>query len=48
MIFEGIPSGHDGKWKDRQIVPKKWLERSMQRHVDQIGAWSNVGVWGYG
>ena len=39
---------HDGQWEGRQIVPKKWLERSMQRHVEQAGAWSNGGVWGYG
>jgi len=39
---------HGGKWKGQQIVPKEWLERSMQRHVKRAGAWSNGGLWGYG
>lgn len=39
---------HDGKWKDRQIVPKEWVQRSMRRHVSSTGAWGQGGVWGYG
>lgn len=39
---------HYGKWKNQQIVPRKWVELSMRRHVEKIGDWSNGGVWGYG
>jgi CubicO group peptidase (beta-lactamase class C family) len=39
---------HGGRWKGRQVVPAEWVERSMTRHVAEIGDWSDGGVWGYG
>lgn len=39
---------HDGRWNGRQIVPEAWVNRSMTRFVEEIGDWSNGGVWGYG
>ncbi len=37
-----------GKWRGRQIVPKKWVEQSTSRHVQSCGKWSADGIWGYG
>jgi CubicO group peptidase (beta-lactamase class C family) len=40
---------HSGRWAGRQVVPQEWVERSMQRHVEEIAAsWSSGGIWGYG
>jgi CubicO group peptidase (beta-lactamase class C family) len=39
---------HGGMWNGEQIVPASWVERSMTRHVPEIGLWSNGGMWGYG
>jgi CubicO group peptidase (beta-lactamase class C family) len=39
---------HGGRWKGQQVVPEDWVERSMSRHVAEIGDWSDGGVWGYG
>lgn len=38
---------HRGRWHGAQIVPEAWVDRSMERHVDRAGAWSD-GIWGYG
>tara|TARA_B100000745_G_scaffold251007_2_gene173123 strand:- start:11623 stop:12531 length:909 start_codon:yes stop_codon:yes gene_type:complete len=38
----------NGKWQGKQLVSSGWIERMTQRHVDQIGAWSRGGIWGYG
>jgi CubicO group peptidase (beta-lactamase class C family) len=39
---------HRGMWQGTQIVPEEWVTRSMERHVPEIGDWSNGGMWGYG
>jgi len=39
---------HGGRWNGEQVVPAGWVERSMTRHVPEIGIWSNGGMWGYG
>jgi CubicO group peptidase (beta-lactamase class C family) len=39
---------HGGRWRDRQVVPGAWVDRSMARHVQEVGEWSDDGVWGYG
>ena len=39
---------HLGRWNGRQIVPEAWVERSMTRFVEEIGDWSDGGIWGYG
>ena len=35
---------HRGKWRGRQIVPERWVERSTQRRVQ----YTHDGPWGYG
>jgi CubicO group peptidase (beta-lactamase class C family) len=39
---------HGGKWEGKQIVPAAWVEASMQRHVQSIGAWGGPAKYGYG
>jgi CubicO group peptidase (beta-lactamase class C family) len=39
---------HGGRWREQQVVPKAWVDRSMARHVEEVGEWSDDGVWGYG
>jgi CubicO group peptidase (beta-lactamase class C family) len=39
---------HGGGWRGRQVVPRAWVDRSMARHVQEVGEWSDGGVWGYG
>ena len=39
---------HGGRWRGQQVIPESWVERSMVRHVAEIGDWSYGGVWGYG
>jgi len=39
---------HGGRWNGKQIVPEGWIERSGTRIVEEIGDWSNNGLWGYG
>jgi CubicO group peptidase (beta-lactamase class C family) len=39
---------HGGRWHGRQIVPEAWVDRAMVRHVEEIGDWSDGGIWGYG
>lgn len=33
-----------GRWEDRQVVPRAWVEASVARHVDSV----NPQGWGYG
>ena len=37
-----------GRWKGVQVIPEDWVERSITRHVAEIGDWSDDGKWGYG
>lgn len=39
---------HGGRWQGQQIVPEEWVRLSVERHVPEIGDWSEGGVWGYG
>jgi CubicO group peptidase (beta-lactamase class C family) len=39
---------HRGRWRGRRVVPEAWVERAMARHVEEIGDWSDGGIWGYG
>ena len=39
---------HGGRWKGQQVVPEAWVESSMTRFVEEIGDWSDGGIWGYG
>jgi CubicO group peptidase (beta-lactamase class C family) len=39
---------HGGRWHGRQVVPETWVELASTRHVEEIGEWSDGGVWGYG
>ncbi|MBT8437655.1 MAG: beta-lactamase family protein [Gammaproteobacteria bacterium] len=40
---------HEGRWKDRQIVPRAWVLASTQRHMEQTyPGWSLDGIYGYG
>jgi len=39
---------HGGRWNGRQVVPQEWIARSVTRHVQEIGDWSDDGKWGYG
>jgi CubicO group peptidase (beta-lactamase class C family) len=39
---------HGGRWKGTQVVPEWWIAVSGRRHVQEIGEWSNEGMWGYG
>ena len=39
---------HGGRWNGAQVVPEAWIEASTRRHVQEVGDWSNDGMWGYG
>ncbi|MBC8369194.1 MAG: serine hydrolase [Planctomycetes bacterium] len=39
---------HQGKWRKKQIVNEAWVELSTTRFVQDIGDWSQGGVYGYG
>jgi CubicO group peptidase (beta-lactamase class C family) len=39
---------HKGKWRKKQIVNEAWVELSTTRLVEDIGDWSQSGVYGYG
>ena len=40
---------HQGRWANRQVVPRAWVRVSSQRHMEQtFPIWSNDGVYGYG
>lgn len=39
---------HQGKWGDLQVVPKQWVDTSSVRYVQEVGDWSDNGIWGYG
>jgi CubicO group peptidase (beta-lactamase class C family) len=39
---------HEGRWNGQPVLPADWVERSMERHVEEIGDWSDGGIWGYG
>lgn len=39
---------HNGRWAGQQIVPRRWIELSTSRIVQDIGDWSHDGLWGYG
>jgi CubicO group peptidase (beta-lactamase class C family) len=40
---------HDGQWQGKQVVPRKWIHASSQRHMEQTyPKWSSGGVYGYG
>ncbi len=39
---------HGGQWRGRQIVPRGWIETSLQRHVDRHVRWDLDGIYGYG
>ena len=38
---------HDGRWRDRQIVPIDWVATSTARHIKD-NPWGPPGVYGYG
>ncbi len=38
-----------GRWRGRQVVPRKWIEISTRRHTEQsFPNWSLDGIYGYG
>ena len=38
---------HDGTWRGRQILPREWVEASMQRHTSLDTSWSQDDGYGY-
>jgi len=43
LLKFGLVYYNDGKWKDKQVVPEKWIEESFQPHVQRPGG----GSYGY-
>ena len=43
LLKFGLLYYNDGKWKDQQVVPEKWIEESFQPHVQRPGG----GAYGY-
>ena len=45
----GVMVLDNGRWKGEQVVPRKWIELSTQRHTEQtFPIWSFDGIYGYG
>ena len=43
LLKFGLLYSNGGKWKDKEIVPEKWVEESFQSHVQRPGG----GSYGY-
>jgi len=43
LLKFGLLYFNGGKWKDKQVVPQKWVEESFQSHVQRAGG----GSYGY-
>ena len=47
LLNFGLLYNNKGKWKDKQVVPEKWVEKSFQPHVQRPEGRRKGGSYGY-
>jgi CubicO group peptidase (beta-lactamase class C family) len=47
LLKFGLLYNNNGMWKDKQLVPAKWIEESFQPHVERLEGGRNAGAYGY-
>ena len=47
LLKFGLLYYNDGKWRDKQVVPAKWVAESFQEHVERPGGRRKSGSYGY-
>ena len=47
LLNFGLLYSNRGKWKDKQILPERWVEESFQPHVQQPETRGKSGAYGY-
>lgn len=48
MARFGVMMARDGTWGDQQIVPRSWVEKSLQPYSDAGGFWNYGYMWWVG
>jgi CubicO group peptidase (beta-lactamase class C family) len=47
LLKFGLLYNNNGMWKDKQVVPEKWVEESFQPHVQRPDGRRKAGSYGY-
>ena len=47
LLKFGLLYNNNGMWKDKQVIPAKWINESFQAHVERPEGRRKAGAYGY-